>query len=179
MIDNMDTLIMLNDKSIKAIEKRGIIIKSLKEKNIGIKEIKGLLNEIDEKKSAIIFEAMEAVTNSDAHIADIEWQHLAVENILSVSNRIKREASRIVGNIAHKFPNDLEKAIEKLLLNSKDPGTVVRWSSAYALAKIIVIPQYANGELFDRLTEICNHEEESGVKNQYVKALKKAAKVGL
>ena len=151
MVDNLDILIMLNDKSIKAIEKREIIVKALEEKNITIKEIEGILNEIDEKKSAIIFEAIEAVTNSDAQIADIQWLNLAVENILSASNSIKREASRIVGNISHKFPNDLEKAIEKLLLNSKDAGTVVRWGSAYALSKIIVIPQYANSELFEKI----------------------------
>lgn len=175
----MDILIMLDDKSIKAIEKREIIVKALEEKNITIKEIEGILTETDEKESAIIFEAMEAITNSDAQIADIEWLNLAVENILSASNSIKREASRIVGNISHKFPDDLEKAIEKLLLNSKDAGTVVRWSSAYALSKIIVIPQYANSELFEKLTEICNREEESGVKNQYIKALKKASKVRL
>ncbi len=175
----MDILIMLNDKSLKAIEKRGIVIKALKEKNITIKEIESMINETDEKKSAIIFEAIEAVTNSDAQIADIGWLNLAVENILSASDSIKREASRIVGNISHKFPNDLEKAIEKLLFNSKAVGTVVRWSSAYALSRIIVIPQYANSELFEKLTEICILEEESGVKNQYIKALKKASKIRL
>ncbi len=131
------------------------------------------------KKTAIIFEAIEAVTNSDAQIADIEWLHLATEYISSPNNSIKREASRIVGNISQRFPNNLENAIKKLLLNSKNQGTVVRWSSAYALSKIIVIPQYAHSELFDRLTEICSQEDENGVKNQYVKALKKASKAKL
>jgi hypothetical protein len=174
---DMDIVIVLNDKSRKAIEKRAVIIKALQERNITIKEIEGLLKEIDEKKAAIVFEAIEAVTNADAQIADIEWLNLAAENILSASDSIKREASRIVGNLSHKFPNELEKAIEKLLINSKDQGTVVRWSSAYALSKIIVIPHYANSKLFDTLTGICSHEEESGVKNQYVKALKKASKL--
>lgn len=173
----MDILTVLNDKSMKSTEKREIIIKSLEEKSITIKELKVVLNETKEKKSSVIFEAMEAMTNSDAQIADIEWLNLAVENILSESNSIKREASRIVGNISHKFPDDLGEAIEKLLLNTKDEGTVVRWSSAYALSKIIVIPKYANSELFEKLTEICDWEEENGVKNQYVKALKKASKL--
>jgi len=162
---------------MKSTEKREIIIKALEEKSITIKELKVVLNETKEKKSSVIFEAMEAMTNSDAQIADIEWLNLAVENILSESNSIKREASRIVGNISHKFPDDLGEAIEKLLLNTKDEGTVVRWSSAYALSKIIVIPKYANSELFEKLTEICDCEEENGVKNQYVKALKKASKL--
>lgn len=172
-------LIMLNDKSKKAIEKRKMIIKAIVEKNITIQQIEGLLNETDEKKSAIILEAIESITNSDAQIADIEWLHLAIKYILSESNSVKREASRIVGNISHKFPNDLDNAIEKLLINSNDQGTVVRWSSAYALSRIILIPQYANSELFDKLTEMCNCENESGVKNQYEKALKKASKVRL
>lgn len=167
---------MLNDKSIKAVEKRKIIIKELVEKNITIKEIESLLNDVDEKKLAIIFEAIEAVTNSTAQIADIKWLHLVSEYILAESNSIKREASRIVGNLSHKFPNDLESVIEKLLTNSNNQGTVVRWSSAYALSRIIVLPKYANSELFDKLTEICSSENESGVKNQYVKALKKASK---
>ncbi len=175
----MDLLMMLSDKSIKAIGKRERIIKALEEKSITFKEIGDVLKETDEKGAAIIFEAIEAVTNSDAQIAEIEWLKLAVDNILSASNSIKREASRIVGNISHMFPDDLGKAIEKLLINSKDTGTVVRWSSAYALSKIILIPQYANSELYENLTEICNCEEESGVKNQYTKALKKASKLRL
>lgn len=173
----MDILIVLNDKSMKSTEKREILIKALEDKSITIKELKAALNKTKEKKSSVIFEAMEAMTNSDAQIADIEWLNLAVENILSESNSIKREASRIVGNISHKFPNDLGEAIEKLLLNTKDEGTVVRWSSAYALSKIIVIPKYANSELFEKLTEICDCEEENGVKSQYIKALKKASKL--
>ncbi len=39
--------------------------------------------------------------------------------------------------------------------------------------------RFANSELLERLTEICNLEEESGVKNQYTKALKKASKIRL
>lgn len=135
------------------------------------------MNENDVKKSAIVFEAMEAVTSSDPLAADARWLNLAVKYISSSNNNIKREASRIVGNISCNFPDKLEKAIEKLLLNTNDAGTVVRWSSAYALSKIIVIPSYANSELYEKLTEICIIEEENGVKNQYVKALKKAAKL--
>ncbi|MEL7610394.1 MAG: hypothetical protein AAGU74_12955 [Bacillota bacterium] len=173
----MELLIALNNKSIKAIEKREIIINALEEKNITIREIEGLRHKTDRKKAAIIFGAIEAVTNLDAQIATVEWLHLAVEHILSASNSIKREAARIVGNLCHRFPDDLEKAIEGLLLNSKDQGTVVRWSSAYALSRIIVIPQYAKSRLFDTLAEICECEQDNGIKKQYEKALKKASKI--
>jgi hypothetical protein len=173
----MDLFALLHDKSLKTIEKREIIIKALDDRKISIKELQDLISKTDEKRSAVAFEAMEAVTNPDADIADIEWLRLAEMNILSENNNIKREASRIVGNISSKFPDDLEEAIEKLLINSKDKGTVIRWSSAYALSRIILIPKYANSKLFDTLSEICNSEKENGVKNQYIKALKKASKM--
>jgi hypothetical protein len=72
------------------------------------------------------------------------------------------------------FPNNLETAIQNLLENTKNEGTVIRWASAYALAKIIQIPQHANRELYDTLNELYEQEQENGVKNQLQNGLKKA-----
>ena len=160
---------------MKSIEKREAIAQALQARMVTLKEIRELLAQIDATQAAVLFEAMEAVTNADAKIADVEWLHVAEDAILANSNSVKREASRIVGNIAHRFPDELGTAIGRLLVNSSDPGTVVRWSSAYALAKIIVLPRHATSDLFERLTEIANDEANNGVKNQYLKALKKAA----
>ena len=97
--------------------------------------------------------------------------------ITADSNSVKREAARIVGNIAHLFPNDLEVAMKRLMENSNDEGTVVRWSSAYAFARIIQIQQHANSELFDILTKWSDEELENGIKNQLLGGLKKAKKL--
>lgn len=64
-----------------------------------------------------------------------------------------------------------------MIQNTQDEGTVIRWGSAYALSRIIVIPQYANSSLFERIQDLCEKENENGVKNQYVKAIKKAEKL--
>jgi len=45
-------------------------------------------------------------------------------------HKVKREASRVVGNIAHLFSDDLETAIHSLMENTKNDGTVIRWGSA-------------------------------------------------
>lgn len=53
------------------------------------------------------------------------------------------------------YPNDLDKPIKSLLNNANDNGTVVRWSAAYALSRIIILPEYANSKLYNQLVEIC------------------------
>lgn len=172
----MDIIEILDDKLLKAIDKRKAIAQGICEGTITISQIEANTKIINPKKLPIVFEAIEAVTNSEPQKADIHWLNYATANILSEHNTIKREASRIVGNIAHCFPHDLDKSVGALLQNTTHESKVVRWGSAYAYAKIIVLPEYANSELFNQLTKICDEELENGVKNQYVKALKRAVK---
>ncbi len=173
----MDLLGLLNNKAVKSTEKRAEIAEALRARRVTIKEIQPLKAALDDKKIALVLEAMEAVSNKNPEIAELEWLHFARDFILSKSNSAKREASRVVGNIARLFPDDLRVAVQYLLENTGDGGTVVRWGSAYALARIIQIPAYANSELYDTLTGLCEQEQENGVKNQLLNGLKKAKKV--
>lgn len=171
----MNIIEVLESKELKSIDKRGVIADALNEGELTVPQIVELVDAINAKKLPIVFEAIEAVTNSDAEKCELSWLQFATDNISSEHHTIKREASRIIGNIAHQFPHHLDKAIGSLLVNTKNESKVVRWGSAYAFAGIIVIPAYANSDLFDQLTEIANSEVENAVKNQYLKALKKAA----
>ena len=92
---------------------------------------------------------------------------------MSANNSCKREASRVVGNMAALYPDELDGAIDALLKNTSDSGTVVRWGSAYALARIVVLERYKGSGLVDTVREIYESEQESGVKNQYAKALRR------
>jgi hypothetical protein len=174
----MNMISLLDDKSLKSFEKREAIVDAIKLKVITIKELQPFKHVLDDKKMALILEAMEAVTGNNPEIADLEWLEFAQELITSESNSLKRESSRVIGNIAHLFPNNLETAIQKLMGNAKNDSTVIRWGSAYALARIIPIPQYANSELYDVISDLCEQEQENGVKNQYHSGLKKARKRG-
>ena len=109
-----------------------------------------------------------AVTESDFN--------LAMQFIDSENNAQKREASRVVGNGAAAFPEKLDEVIPKLLKNTKNTGTVVRWSAAYALGRIVALPEYANSDLFDTVTKLAAAETDNGIKNQYLAGLKKAEK---
>ncbi|MDR0839787.1 MAG: hypothetical protein LBN26_00130 [Christensenellaceae bacterium] len=171
----MDIAALLKDASIKSTDKRERIANAMRGGEISVKQIAAC--EFDEKQTGVILEAMEAISRVTPDIADVEWLHYAEAYISSSSNSLKREASRVVGNIAHLFPENLGSAIEMLMGNTNDVGTVVRWGSAYALGRIVCIPQYANSDLFAALTDLAERETENGVKNQYLGGLKKAQKL--
>ncbi len=173
----MDLLTALDSKNMKPTERRSEIVQAIESGNIHIDEIIKVAENIDHKKLATVLEAMEEVTRNKPNIATIEWLLFAQNYINSPSGSLKREASRIVGNIAAFFEDDLDFSIRSLLNNTTNEGTVIRWGSAYALSRIIVLPKFANSELFDKITAVCENETENGVKNQYIKALKKALKL--
>ena len=110
-------------------------------------------------------------------MTDVSWLRFAESHLLSQDNNIKRETARIVGNIAHLFPNELDTVIPKLIDTTNNPSTVIRWSCAYALGKIITIPKYAKSNLYDQLTKLAEKEPMNGNKNQYLNGLKKANKL--
>lgn len=85
--------------------------------------------------------------------------------------------TRIAGNLSDRFPEKLADATIALLQNTDHKRTGIRWARAYALSRVITIPQYAKSPLFDRISDICAGEEGNGVKNQCMKALKKAEKI--
>ena len=75
--------------------------------------------------------------------------------------------------MAADYPDEVDEFIDPLLQNTQNSGTVVRWGSAYALSRIIVLERYKNSVLVDTVREIFEAEQENGVKNQYAKALKR------
>ncbi len=87
--------------------------------------------------------------------------------------RVKLESAKIVGNLAPTYADLLLTAIKPLKHNALDDGTVVRWSAAFAICSLVLHNQDAFLELQDFIEKIIETEMNNGVKNQYIKALKK------
>ena len=167
---------IINNKSLKRLEKRNSIVAAIINREVNFSIISEACESLTEKNISLLLEAVEEVSRSKDFTLEAEYLDLAEKYILSPDNSCKREASRIVGNLANKFPTKLENAITALLQNAGNDSTVIRWASAYALSRIIMIPHYAKSPLFEQISDLCAKENESGVKNQYIKALKKVEK---
>lgn len=158
----MDIISVMNDKALKGTKKRAAIIELIVSGNLNCEQIEAISTEISNKG-----------------LSQLSSRYLlfAIPYIKSENNNCRREASRIVGNMAAQYPDMIEEAINPLLDNSSNEGTVIRRAAAYALSRIITTDRYAQSELYDKLTDISNKEEDNAIRNQYLKALKKASNV--
>lgn len=136
--------------------------------------VEGLRNGSDVQKG-ICSEVMEYVTKDHP-----EFAAPYLDGIIAYINydapKVKWETARVVANASQKFPERVAKAVPKLLLNAKDSGTVVRWSAAYALTEIAKHDPKLSMDLVPRFLKIVRKEDNSGVKNVYLKALKQLTK---
>lgn len=168
---------IIDDKAVKRLEKRNVLVQGIINGNFDFSAVSAACSLLPEKKISLILEAIEEVSRSKEFALEEAYLKLSESYILSSDPSCKREASRIVGNLAAAFPENLDHAITALMQNANHDGTVIRWASAYALSRIVIIPQYARGPLFEQISNLCEKEKETGVKNQYSKALKKAQKI--
>jgi len=86
--------------------------------------------------------------------------------------RVKWEAARVIANLSEKYPDKAAQAIDKLLINTKDKGTVVRWSTALAIGEIAKFNKNKQKSLVSIIENLVKKEQNNGVKNVYLKALK-------
>ncbi len=99
-----------------------------------------------------------------------------IEYIDYKAPRVKWGCPESLGNIAKKYPEKVEKAIPKLFENLQDKSTVVRWCAAFALTEIAKYNSQKQKELVDKFQNLIKAEQNNGVKNVYLKALKEIEK---
>ena len=99
-----------------------------------------------------------------------------IEYIDYKAPRVKWGCPESLGYIAKKYPNKVEKAIPKLLENLKDKSTVVRWCAAFTLTEIAKYNSKKQTELVEKFQKFLITEQNNGVKNVYIKALKEIDK---
>lgn len=167
---------LLNDKSIKSKEKVELLAGLLLDKKVKLQELSGFAMEAKDPVKATCIEAMEYATRARPELADESSLHFATKMLSEKAPRVKWESAKVIGNIAHLFPKKLDEAIAELLVNSEHAGTVVRWSAAFALAKIVLLGTKHNSELVPALEAICIREEKNSIRKIYLDALKKLEK---
>ena len=120
-------------------------------------------------------EALEYATQTKPELAKTYLSEV-IKCLADKAPRVKWEAARVIGNIAKSMPKEAEKAIDSLVANTKDKGTVVRWSAAFALGEILKYHQSLRPTLLTKINGILDKEQNNGVKNVYLKAIKAVGK---
>ena len=121
-------------------------------------------------------DVMKHVTKENPEIA-IPYIDELITYIDYKAPRVKWGVPESIGNTAQKFPEKVEGAIPKLLENTNDTSTVVRWCAAFALGEIVKNNPKIRRELVPKIEAIVKNEKNNGVKNVYLKALQTIRKL--
>lgn len=167
---------VFQDKTIKAKAKVATIGQWLSANELPVDELLAYAEKQKAADKATCIEAIEYATKSSPAIADENLLAFVTQSLKDAEPRVKWESARVIGNIAKQFPAQLAPSIKNLLLNTDNPGTVVRWATAYALAEILKLKTAANGKLLPAIEALCEKEADDGVKKKYLDGIKKAKK---
>lgn len=167
---------VLNDQSIKSKAKRKKIVDAIIGGDLTLDGIDKLIGSLNDEQMTIVLQAIEEITKKGLKKLDADYLQLAEKYIASGSAKVKEEASKIVGNLAKDYPDQLDSAVKALIRNINDASTDVRAGSAYGLSKIVELGKYASSNLYNIVGKIGDEETDTMIKKQYKKALKKASK---
>ncbi|MDR2238511.1 MAG: HEAT repeat domain-containing protein [Chryseobacterium sp.] len=167
---------LFKDKAVKAKEKTEIISKWILDGSLPTDELISFAEKGKDPVKGTCIEALEYATKQKPDMADETILTFVTSTLPEKAPRIKWESAKVIGNIAHQFPDQLEKPIQGLLANTDDEGTVVRWSAAFALGEILKMKTKHNATLLPAIESICEKEEKNSIKKIYLDAIKKTAK---
>lgn len=167
---------LLKDKTIKGKDKVVMVSQYLLDNKLTIEQLIEAAKKGKDPEKGTCIEAFEFATKTNPAIADEQLLNYVTETLKEKAPRVKWESAKVIGNIAHLFPNKLDNAIVNLIDNSEDSGTVVRWAAAFALGEILKLKSGYNKELLPAIESICAREESNSIKKIYLAAIKKVSK---
>lgn len=171
----MNSITEILQLKIKPKEKVTLLAKKVAENKSATKELIACFENGSDSDRSNCMEAVEYAVKHDPNIAKY-YLDFAIKNLHDKAPRVKWEAGKIIGNAAKRFPEETSKAISGLLENTKDKGTVVRWSAAFALTEIAMSNPKTQKDLIPKFESIVKKEASNGVKKFYVKTLKSLQK---
>ena len=167
---------VLKDKELKAKSKVEAISKMLLDGELSLAELTTVAKGSKGSEKGTCIEAIQFATSMRPDLASQDCLKFVTDTLLDNAPRVRWESAKVIGNIAHLYPDRLDAAICNLLTNSEFPGTVVRWSAAFALGEIVKLKAAKYGDLVPAVEAILRREEDNAIRKIYQKALKSVAK---
>jgi len=165
--------ILASDKKHK--EKVALITEKIGSDNKLVAQLFELLKNGSDVEKGTAAEVMKFISKDKPEMI-VPYVDVLIDNIDYKAPRVKWGCPESLGNLAKKYPDKVAVAIPKLLENLKDKSTVVRWCAAYALAEIAKYNSKKQKELVVKFEILIKIEQNNGVKNVYIKALKEIEK---
>jgi len=171
MIDMSNKIKDILNSQMKPKERVSRIVESIKEDSSLFRELMEIFRTGSDVEKGTCAEVMKFVSKDNPKVV-VTYIDELIDNINHKVSRVKWGVPESIGNLAQKYPKEVQKAIPNLLKNTKDKSTVVRWCAGYALSEILKYNSEIQDELIQKINDIIKKEKNNGVKNIYLKALK-------
>ncbi|MHA1840240.1 MAG: HEAT repeat domain-containing protein [Candidatus Ranarchaeia archaeon] len=159
------------DSKIKPKEKVCLVKEKIRDNRKLVDELMYIFENGSDIEKGTCADIMKHITKDNPEVL-VPYVDELIDYINYRASRVKWGVPEAIGNIAREFPSIVEKAVPPLLVNTEDKSTVVRWCAAFALAEIAKNNQKLREELVPKIEIIVEKEQNNGVKNVYLKALK-------
>ncbi len=174
----MDKIIKILELKIKPKEKQTKLVEAVVSGKIPVKEFIKFFESAEDSDKGTCADAMKHISlQKPALLAP--YIETLIKYINSPFPRVKWGVPEAIGNMAKDYPDKAAKAIPNLLKNTTNDKinmTVIKWCAAYALAEIAKHNPKTRKQLVPIFEKIIKREQNNGVRNVYIKAMKKIEK---
>jgi len=158
---------------IKPKEKQTKLVKAVVAGIIPVKEFMAFFESAKDTEKGTLADVMKHISAQKPALLE-PYIDTLIEYVNFELPRVKWGVPEAIGNMAKDYPDKVAKAIPNLLKNTTDDKintTVIKWCAAYALAEIAKHNLKTRKQLVPIFEKIIKKEQNTGVKNVYVKAL--------
>ncbi len=167
----MERLQEILKSNAKYKDKIALIVTLSKKDPKMIREIIRLLDSGTDVDRGTCAEVLKLISKTSPKMV-VKYMDVLIRYINYNAPRVKWGVPETIGNLAKDYPDSAAKAIPKLLGNTEDESTVVRWCAGYALTEIVKNNPSTRKKMIPIFDELIAKEENNGVRNLYLKALK-------
>lgn len=159
------------DAKLKPKEKTEQLVEKLSGSKALIKQLVDAFGQLKKPEQGTCISALTVIAEQQPALLK-DHIGFCIAQINHKAPRVKWEASQIIGHLAKSYSEQVKDAIPALKKNVEDEGTVVRWSTAFALTEIAKSNPAAHAQLISYLQKLEQSEANNGVRKIYTKALK-------
>ena len=167
----MDKIEQILRSTLKPKEKQTKLVEAVIKKKIAVKEFINFFECASDVDKGTCADVMKHVSAESPEIL-APYIDTLVKYVNYKAPRVQWGVPEAIGNLAKKYPEKVEIAISKLLPNTKEESTVVKWCAAYGLTEIAKYNSLTRKKLLPIFLKIIKNEKNNGVKNVYLRALK-------
>lgn len=163
---------ILNNKASKAKEKTQHLSDGLLDNTLHLSDFIAEIQLVKDPAKATCIEALAHVAEKNPQLITEEALVLLIDCLSSKAARVKWESARAIGYTISSYPNQVDYALQQLIANINDEGTVVRWSIAFALGEILKMNTPSTISLVSLFQQQIEREEKKSIQKIYQQALK-------